>query len=148
MGDADLRELLKMSSLKHKKADDDERKEELKRKVEGQITEYTQGDSEGIEEVKAMLEEDPDNVELQDWLAFMLYSNNLLDEAIELYKKLLAAGHRSDNQHFYLGNAYYKKGLVKLAIEEWKRVIELDPKGKLAEKARFRIERAEKGEEL
>jgi tetratricopeptide (TPR) repeat protein len=129
----DLTELLKSSAAKRKEsaaAPTPAEKDHLQRKIDGQITEYTEGSGEGID------------LDLQDWLAFMLYTNNQLDEAIELYKRLLTSNHRSENQHFYLGNAYFKKGLVKLAVEEWKRVVLLDPESKLGQKAKVRIEQA------
>ena len=138
----DLRDLLRAAPKKEPAADADDEKS-LQRKIDGQITEYTEGSGEGIDEVRMMLKNDPDNLDLQDWLAFMLYTNNELDEAIELYKKLLSANHRPENQHFYLGNAYYKKGLTKLAIEEWKRVVELDPESKMGGKAKVRLEQAQ-----
>ncbi len=133
----DLRDLLK-SSPKDSRTD-------LQKKIDGQITEYTEGSGEGIGEVRAMLEADPENLDLQDWLAFMLYTNNELDEAILIYKKLLARDHKSETQHYYLGNAYCKKGLVQLAIEEWKRVVLIDAESKLAKKAAVRIEQAQSG---
>lgn len=142
-----LSELNLSDLLKSDKSSDDggsgeisNRESAVKRKVDGQITEYTKGSGEGIDDVRLMLQSDPDNVDLLDWLAFMLYTNNSLDEAIELYKRLLALNHRPDNQHFYLGNAYCKKGLSKLAVESWKKVIELAPASKLARKAQVRIE--------
>lgn len=141
----DLTELLKSSAAKRKEsaaAPTPAEKDHLQRKIDGQITEYTEGSGEGIDEVRLMLQNDPENLDLQDWLAFMLYTNNQLDEAIELYKRLLTSNHRSENQHFYLGNAYFKKGLVKLAVEEWKRVVLLDPESKLGQKAKVRIEQA------
>ena len=142
MKEPDLKDLLKSTP---KSAVDDlgEDKHHLQRKIDGQITEYTEGSGEGIDEVRLMLEADPENLDLQDWLAFMLYTNNQLDEAIELYKRLLSANHRPENQHFYLGNAYFKKTLVKLAVEEWKRVVELDPDSKMGKKAKVRIEQAQ-----
>lgn len=134
----DLRDLLKSNPKKDDRSD-------LQKKIDGQITEYTEGSGEGIEEVRAMLSADPENLDLQDWLAFMLYTNNQLDEAIEIYKKLLGQNHKSETQHYYLGNAYCKKGLIQLAIEEWKRVVEIDSESKLAKKAAVRIEQAQAG---
>jgi len=144
LSEPNLSDLLKggKSSNKGGNGGSDNREAAVKRKIDGQITEYTKGSGEGIDDVRLMLQSDPDNVDLLDWLAFMLYTNNSLDEAIELYKKLLALNHRPDNQHFYLGNAYFKKGLAKLAIESWKKVMELAPDSKLARKAKVRIEQA------
>ncbi len=133
----DLRDLLK--------TDPKDSRTDLQKKIDGQITEYTEGSGEGIEEVRDMLKNDPDNLDLLDWLAFMLYTNNQLDEAIEIYKNLLGKSHKSETQHYYLGNAFCKKGLVKLAIEEWKQVVALDADGKLGKKAAVRIEQAQQG---
>lgn len=114
--------------------------EAVRRRIDGQITEYTEGSGEGIPDVEAMLRADPGNVDLQDWLAFLYYTNNRLDEAIELYKKLISASHKPDAQYFYLGNVYYKKGLHQLAIEQWKKSLEISPNGANARKAQARIQ--------
>ncbi len=111
-----------------------------RRIMDGQITEYTENSTEGIEDVERMLENDPDNLDLADWVAFLYYSNNLLDKAIATYRRLLAADHRAESQYFYLGNAYYKKGLQQLAVEQWKRCITTDPDGPNARKAQARID--------
>ena len=113
-----------------------------RRKMDGQITEYTEATGEGIEDVEAMLKIDPENMDLTDWLAFLYYTNNRLDDAIELYRRLLSRGHKPESQYFYLGNAYFKKGLQQLAIEQWKRCVETDPTSSVARKAQARIEEA------
>ena len=59
----DLRNLLKQASKKEPAADADDEKS-LQRKIDGQITEYTQGSGEGIDEVRMMLKNDPDNLDL------------------------------------------------------------------------------------
>lgn len=114
--------------------------------LDGQITEYKEGgDAEGIKSVESMLQTDPENVDLMDWLAFLYYSNNRLDDAINLYKKLLAKQHKVDTQYFYLGNAYYKKGLTQVAIEQWKRAVAAAPGSPMARKAEARITAAQQG---
>ena len=55
------------------------------------LTKYTSGSGEGIPEVEKLLEGDPNNVDLLDWLAFMYYSNDNIDKAIETYTRLSAA---------------------------------------------------------
>jgi len=143
VSDLDLANLVKLGTSPGKKKDDDtDALNQVRRKIDGQITEYTEGSGEGIDDVETMLKADPDNVDLQDWLAFLYYTNNRLDEAIDLYKKLLASGHKADTQYFYLGNAYYKKGLSQLAVEQWKKSLEVAPTGPMARKAQARIDEA------
>lgn len=114
--------------------------DQARKKIDGQITEYTEATGEGIDDVEAMLSVDPDNPDLMDWLAFLYYTNNRLDEAIDLYRKLLALGHKPESQYFYLGNAYFRKGLRSLSIEQWKRCVEVAPTSSMARKAQARIE--------
>ncbi len=148
MSDIDLSNLLKKSGESGKREEKKDPKQDtvdrVRQKLDGQITEYTEGtDSQGIADVEALLAGDPDNPDLQDWLAFLYYTNNRLDQAIELYRKLLAKGHKVDTQYFYLGNAYYKKGLTQLAVEQWRRSLETGPNGPMARKAQARIHEVE-----
>ncbi|MFC1746041.1 tetratricopeptide repeat protein [Candidatus Riflebacteria bacterium] len=106
------------------------------------MTKYAEGTGEGIEEVKMVLEADPNNVDLLDWLAFMYYSNKKIDEAIETYKKALAINPNNENHHYYLANSYFKKGMVVEAKKEWEQVIKLAPDSKMATNAEERIKGA------
>jgi len=103
------------------------------------ITDYRKEPLDQVAEVRRMLEADPNNPELMDWLAFVYYSNKMWDAAIQLYEKLLAQGYRPPTQRLYLGNALYKKGLRVLALNEWRKAIELDDDGSVTKKARERI---------
>lgn len=107
------------------------------------ITDYRKEPLDQVAEVRKMLEADPDNPELQDWLAFVYYSNGMWDAAIALYEKLIKQRYRVPSQRLYLGNALYKKGLKVLAINEWRKAEELDKDGNVAKKARERISTAE-----
>lgn len=106
------------------------------------ITEYRKEPMDSVREVLKMLEADPENPELQDWLAFVYYTNEMWDAAVDIYKKLIKQGFRVASQRLYLGNALYKKGLHSAAISEWLRVAELDPTGPLGRKARKRLDEA------
>jgi tetratricopeptide (TPR) repeat protein len=86
-----------------------------------------------------MLEADPENSELQDWLAFVYYSNGMWDAAIRVYEKLIRNGYRVPTQRLYLGNALFKKGLRVLALNEWRKAAEIDDHGTIARKAKERI---------
>ena len=71
--------------------------------------------------MERMLEQDPDNLQLLDWLAFMYYSNDEVDKAIASYQRIIRLEPGNASQHYYLGNCYCKKGLLEEARREWKR---------------------------
>ncbi len=104
------------------------------------LTKYTAGTGEGINEVEKLLEGDPNNVDLLDWLAFMYYSNNNIDKAIETYKRALAIKPDNENQHYYLANSYFKKQMMAEAKKAWNEVIRIKPNSKIAKNAQERID--------
>jgi tetratricopeptide (TPR) repeat protein len=63
-----------------------------------------------------------------------------MDKAVETYKRALAIKPNNENQHYYLANAYYKKGLSAEAQNEWSEVIRLKPNSKIAKNAQERID--------
>ena len=109
---------------------------------QGVLTQYQEGTGEGISEIENKLKDDPNNPDLLDWLAFMYYSNNQLDKAIEIYQRALNLNYENEHQHYYLGNSFYKKGIIDRAIEEWEVVISLKPNSKIAQNAQERINKA------
>ncbi|MEW6712253.1 MAG: tetratricopeptide repeat protein [Candidatus Riflebacteria bacterium] len=113
---------------------------DMKAEEEELLTKYTAGTGEGINEVEKLLEGDPNNVDLLDWLAFMYYSNNNIDKAVETYKRALAIKPDNENQHYYLANSYFKKGMMAEAKKEWSEVIRLKPNSKIAKNAQERID--------
>jgi tetratricopeptide (TPR) repeat protein len=113
---------------------------DMKAEEEELLTKYTAGTGEGINEVEKLLEGDPNNVDLLDWLAFMYYSNNNIDKAIETYKRALAIKPDNENQHYYLANSYFKKGMYAEGKKEWNEVIRLKPNSKIAKNAQERID--------
>ena len=108
----------------------------------GLVTQYQEGTGEGIEEIEAKLAEDPNNPDLLDWLAFMYYSNNQMEKAIEIYQRALNLNYENETQHYYLGNSFYKMGNIDRAIEEWEVVVSLKPDSKIASNAQERINKA------
>jgi tetratricopeptide (TPR) repeat protein len=109
---------------------------------QGVLTQYQEGTGEGITEIENKLKDDPNNPDLLDWLAFMYYSNNQLDKAIEIYQRALNLNYENEHQHYYLGNSFYKKGIIDRAIEEWEVVMSLKPNSKIAQNAQERINKA------
>ena len=113
---------------------------DMEKRAEEILTKYTSGSGDGIPEVEKLLEGDPNNVDLLDWLAFMYYSNENIDKAIETYQRALAIKSDNENQHYYLANSYYKKGKMSEARKEWSEVIRLNPSSKIAKNAQERID--------
>lgn len=103
------------------------------------LTQYTSGDGGGVEEMERMLERDPNNLQLLDWLAFMYYSNNDAVKAIATYRRIIEIEPNNASQHYYLGNCFFKNNEVERALEEWNAVIQLKPGSKYARKAQERI---------
>lgn len=108
----------------------------------GVLTQYKAGGGEGIAEVETMLEKDPSNLELLDWLAFMYYSNNMLEKALVSYEKALSMDPDNVNQLYYLGSTYFKMGRKEDATAKWKRVVEIKPDSKIARKAQDKIDKS------
>jgi tetratricopeptide (TPR) repeat protein len=90
-----------------------------------------------------MLEKDPNNPQLIDWIAFMYYSNDQPTEAIAYYQRGIGLDPTNASQHYYLANSYYKANRLDEALVHWRKVCELKPDGKLANKANTRIKKAE-----
>lgn len=107
------------------------------------LTQYTSGDGQGVEEMEKMLAKDPNNLQLLDWLAFMYYSNNQTDRAIETYSRIIQIDPSNASQHYYLANSFYKANRIEEALSHWRRVVEIKPDGKLARKADGRIKKVE-----
>ncbi|MFZ2955898.1 MAG: tetratricopeptide repeat protein [Candidatus Ozemobacteraceae bacterium] len=103
------------------------------------LTKYT-GGNEGIEDVEKLLLEEPQNVDLLDWLASMYFGNKEFDKAIETFKRALSIRPNNENQHYHLANSLFKKGKYNEAAEEWLEVIRLKPASKIAKNARGRID--------
>lgn len=116
---------------------------EVSGKDQAVLTQYTAGDGQGVEEIVKMLEKDPNNLQLLDWLAFMYYSNNETDKAIETYSKITQIDPSNASQHYYLANSYYKANRIDEALQHWRTVMELKPDGKLGKKAGDRIKKVE-----
>lgn len=118
------------------------------RRVYEEITTYDEESSvdfvKEVEELEALLQENPDNLDVTEWLAFKLYSVGQFARAESLYRQLIQHGHRPGVQYFYLGNTLYKMRRADAALEAWAKTVELIPQDPKAQKARARIERVRK----
>jgi len=95
-----------------------------------------------IDELKAMYEANPENINIMDCLAFKHYTNEQNDEALKIYKEIANIQQDNESAHYYMGNIYYRTKRLVAAMMEWKKVIALDKDKKLIEKCKQRIEAA------
>lgn len=123
--------------------EDTSRELKLSPEQEALLTQYTSGDGGGVEEMEKMLEKDPHNLQLLDWLAFMYYSNNDAEKAIATYRRILEIDPANASQHYYLANSYFKVGDTAQALAEWQKVVDLRPDSKYAKKAIDRINKVQ-----
>jgi tetratricopeptide (TPR) repeat protein len=124
---------------------------EEKRRLYEEVTTYGEGSPADVEEeirqLDGLLEKDPENLAIREWLAFKLYSIGRYDRAAFLYRELIDRDHRAGVQYFYLGNTYFKMRRIDSAREAWLKTIQLIPADAKAQKARARIERLDRDEE-
>lgn len=108
------------------------------------FTKYAQTASlDEIERLEALLEDAPENRELLDWLAFAYYSHQMLEKAIETYRRLVEGWPENAGYHYYLGNSLYQVGRVGDARIEWEKVLALDAAGQFRKSVREKIAAAE-----
>lgn len=93
----------------------------------------------GIDELERRLAHDPADDDILALLAFVYYTSNKLDRAIELYRRAIQLNEKNVQAHYYLGNACFRRAAFPSAREEWDRVVELDPEGRLGNNARRRV---------
>ncbi len=111
------------------------------------ITNYARvSDDVELEKMEDLLAKDPESVPLLEWVAFMYYTSDKVIRAIELYEKLVRLDGGNESHYYYLGNLYLKTNQVQKAIDKWKKVVELAPTSKFAEKSRRLIEEHGSGE--
>lgn len=108
------------------------------------VTQYQEGGSDietEIAQLKGMLDKNPESNDIQEWLAFKLYSAARYSEAEVYFRALISNNHRPGFQYFYLGNLLAKTGRQQEAVESWKQTISLIPDDVKAKKARARIKK-------
>lgn len=105
------------------------------------ITNYAKAsDSAELQKMEELLAKDPDSVPLLEWIAFMYYTSDSYDRAVELYQKLVKLDSKNEANHYYLANLYLKLKQKDRAVEHWNRVISLNPVSKFADKAKHLID--------
>lgn len=120
------------------------------RRVYEEVTTYDEGSTPDnaveIQQLEELLAQNPENLDVLEWLAFKLYSVGHYDRAVRFYKQLIEKGHRRGVQYFYLGNTYYKLNRPAQAVEAWQQTVALIPTDPKAQKARARIEKVQRNE--
>lgn len=107
------------------------------------VTNYSQPDANDIATLEAILQDQPNDVELVSIVAHRYYQGRRLDDALTLYAHGLKLQPDHANMLFYQGGCYYLKGWVPRARENWEKVARIDAAGKLGKKARKRLEQIE-----
>ena len=106
----------------------------------GVISVHTKHSAEALESTKRLLDKDPKNRELLDWYAFMLYSNELFDEACTIYRRLLRQEAGAVEHLYYLGCCCYRLGRIEEAVARWQEAVNADPMSMYGRKAREKID--------
>ena len=105
------------------------------------ITNYAKAsDPAELAKMEELLSKDPDSVPLLEWIAFMYYTSDNCERAIELYSRLVDLDGKNEAHHYYLANLFLKMKNTAKAVEHWKAVIALNPVSKFADKAKNLID--------
>ncbi len=81
----------------------------------------------------------PDDVLANSHLAFILFQQKDYETAWNHLSKALEAGPRNPQPVFYLAIFFFESRMYREALVEWEKVVELDPGGYLAARARENI---------
>jgi len=110
----------------------------------GRVTQYGRTtDSRLLDKLRERARTAPDDQATLEWLAFALYSNDLLDEAIRCYERCIERHPPRDEYYFYCANALYKQGSMARAIGMWHVAAAMQPGSVIAAKSAARAARAE-----
>jgi len=88
-----------------------------------------------IEELQAAHKQQPKNVEIISFLGKVYFENKNFEQSAEMYEKELQLVPSDIQAHFNLAKAYKEKGDGALAVEHFNKVVEINPRGKLAKEA-------------
>jgi len=102
------------------------------------LTQYGSPDVD-IEQIEAMLVQDPDNEGLLAIAAFTYYSSGQLEKALVAYQKLVAMDFKNPEYHYCLGNTFYRLERNEEAYQQWKITMSQDEGGRYGRRAERRI---------
>lgn len=101
------------------------------------VTKYAKAsDPAELSKMEELLAKDPESIPLLEWIAFMYYTSDNTDRAVELYERLVRLQGDNEGHHYYLANLYRKTNHTEKAIRHWRKVIALNPQSKFADTAR------------
>ena len=92
----------------------------------------------GLDELERRVAAHPDDDDLLALLGFVYYTGGQWPRAIEHYERAIRINDASPSHHYYLGNAHFRAGQFVPARDQWERVVELDPAGRLGANAKRR----------
>lgn len=94
-----------------------------------------------LERVEQQVQKQPDNPDLLDWYAFLLYSNRRIPEAIDVYERLISEFEATDNALYYLGSAHLKMFNIRSATNIWLSLTQKFPGSSLVNKVSEKLGR-------
>lgn len=106
-----------------------------------ELTSYKnrQVSEEDIRNLESLLEQNPDDIQVLDWVAFAHYCAGGYDRAVELYRRCIDREPQTASYYYFLGNALYKLSLEEQAAEAWQMASNLDRNGQFRKRALERL---------
>jgi CheY-like chemotaxis protein len=141
-GDYQLKDLLAILSS-DREGSQELRQQRLTLDEDLRLTLYAQVDPNELKALKQVLMADPDNDHAQWLLAFCYYRAGKYRDAVYLLEEIVAARAEDMLPRYYLGICYLRADKPAEAKNIWKKILEKDPDGPLAEKVELLMRRAE-----
>jgi tetratricopeptide (TPR) repeat protein len=94
---------------------------------------------EELRRLEALLAENPDDLQIVDWVAFAQYCTGNYARAAELYRRCIQREPQTASFYYFLGNCLYKQAMRDDAIRAWEMAADLDRAGSFRKKAEDRL---------
>jgi tetratricopeptide (TPR) repeat protein len=106
-----------------------------------ELTSYKnrQVSEEELANLESLLEQNPDDIQVLDWVAFAHYCAGGYARAVELYRRCIDREPQTASYYYFLGNALYKQANEAEAVEAWEMACNLDRQGPFRKKAQERL---------
>ena len=92
-------------------------------------------DRSAVEEAETMLRNDPNNPTVLDWAAYIYFSKENYEKAVQLYDKALCLGFEKPGTYYYMGAAHRALGNNEQAKRVWTMLLKKFPLDKFSGKA-------------
>src|ERR1043166_8331550 len=101
-----------------------------------ELTQYQQKNvsEEELKNLEALLLENPDDLQIIDWVAFANYCSGNLERAVELSRRCIDREPQTASYYCFLGNALYRQGAEPDAIAAWEMAFSQDRSGMFRKK--------------